>query len=325
MYREAIKSNWFLRDITENGEKIKATVPGDIHADLINAGIIPDPDIDDNARKAYYVSDHRWEYTTTFIPGKISGQTRLYFDRIDGACTVFLNDEELGKIENVFRPHIFDVTEKLLDGENTLRMLFYPLAEFGERDDDELMPWWNARANLRRTQFNCAMDWALPLPSMGIGADIYIECETEYEIINSDVRPFVSGRIDFLFEISDPSFVNGDHIELTIFDEDKEIKHIINLDNRRILTTVNIENPKLWYPNGYGEQNLYPWEAKLIVKGECRDCKKGRFGIREVKKVENPFVRNPENGYSFGLSVNGLNVFCKGGNWVPMEKMARLH
>ncbi len=320
MYREAIKSEWFLRDVTENGDKIKATVPGDIHNDLFKAGLIPDPDIEDNARKAYYVSDHRWEYTTIFTPGKISGQTRLHFDRIDGACTVFLNEEELGKIENVFRPHIFDVTEKLLDGENTLRMLFYPIAEFGERDDDELMPWWNTRAKLRRTQFNCAMDWALPLPSMGIGADIYIECDTEYEIINYNVRPFVSGRVDFLFEISDPSYVNGDYIELTVDDNGEKTKHIIELDNRRILRTVNIENPKLWYPNGYGEQPLYNWEAKLIIKGKCRDVKKGRFGIREIKKVEEPFSKNPENGYSFGLSVNGVYVFCKGGNWVPMEK-----
>ncbi|MBR4099918.1 MAG: hypothetical protein IKK55_02915 [Clostridia bacterium] len=320
MYREAIKSDWFLRDLTTDGEKFDATVPGDIHDSLFKAGLIPNPDIDDNARKAYYVVEHTWEYTTTFTPTKLSGETRLCFDRIDGACAVFLNGQELGRIENAFRPHLFDVTSLILPTENELRLVFFPITDLGKRDDDELMPWWNARANLRRTQFNCAMDWALPLPSMGIGAEVYIENETEYEIINCDVKPFVSGRVDFLFEISDPAFTKGDYIELTICDQDKELKYTLSLANRRLLTTINLDEPRLWYPNGYGEQSLYPWEAKLFVDGKCCDTKKGRFGIREISKVQNPFTKSDENGYSFGLCVNGLNIFCKGGNWVPMEK-----
>lgn len=320
MYRYPIQSKWFLRDLTTDGEKFSATVPGDIHNSLLEAGLIPNPDMDDNARQAYFVVDHSWEYTTTFTPNQLSGETRLCFDRIDGACTVFLNGTELGNIENVFRPHLFDVTQLLLPTENELRMVFSPFTDLGERDDDELWPWWNARVNLRRTQFNCAMDWALPLPSMGIGADIYIECETEYEIVDCNVRPYLSGRVDFFFEISNPAFSKGDYIDLTIHDQAQTLNYKIELKNRRSITTVQLENPRLWYPNGYGEQNLYPWEAKLFVDGTCVDLRKGRFGIREIKKIENPFVKNPENGYSFGLSVNGLPIFCKGGNWVPMEK-----
>lgn len=320
MYREPIKTCWNLRDLTANGDKFPAIVPGDIHDSLYRAGQIPDPDVDDNARQAYYVADHTWEYTATFIPGRLSGETRLYFDRIDGACTVFLNGIELGTMKNVFRPHIFNVTGIIRPTQNELRMVFFPMTDLGERDDDELWPWWNARVNLRRTQFNCAMDWALPLPSMGIGADVYIECETEFEIINCDVRPFLSGRVDFFFEISDPAFLKGDFIELTVYDREDKLKYSIPLHNRRSVTTIRLEHPRLWYPNGYGEQELYPWEAKLFVDGKCHDCKSGRFGIREIKKIENPFVKSPENGYSFGLSVNGLDVFCKGGNWIPMEK-----
>ncbi len=320
MYSQAIKSNWFLKDLTADGEKFNAHVPGDIHDSLFKAGLIPDPDIDDNARKAYYVVEHIWEYTTTFTPSSLSGETRLRFDRIDGACTVYLNGEKLGEIKNAFHPHLFDVTSIILPKDNQLRLVFYPITDLGKRDNDELMPWWNARANLRRTQFNCAMDWALPLPSMGIGTDVYIETETEYEIINHNARPFLSGRVDFLFEISDPAFSKGDYIELTVFDQDTALKYTIPLNNRRIPYTINIENPRLWYPNGYGEQNLYPWQAKLFVDGKCRDSKGGKFGIREIKKVQNPFTKTDESGYSFGLNVNGINVFCKGGNWVPMEK-----
>ncbi|MBQ7642664.1 MAG: hypothetical protein IJS67_02060, partial [Clostridia bacterium] len=81
---------------------------------------------------------------------------------------------------------------------------------------------------------------------------------------------------------------------------------------------VTIENPELWYPNGYGGQPLYDYEVALISGGEVLDEKRGRFGIRKLE------IREPlkEDGTQrFDTYVNGVRIRAIGGNWVPISSL----
>ncbi len=70
---------------------------------------------------------------------------------------------------------------------------------------------------------------------------------------------------------------------------------------------------RVWNPN------LYNYTIELVVNGRVVDSMEGRFGVREVTMIENPFTAEAGPGYSFQIVVNDEPVFCKGSNWIPCE------
>ena len=75
-------------------------------------------------------------------------------------------------------------------------------------------------------------------------------------------------------------------------------------------------NPKLWWPNGYGPQNLYKLHLSFAVDGTESDSREVGFGIRKITYS----VPDSEN---LTISVNGVRVFVRGGNWGLDEAMKR--
>lgn len=106
------------------------------------------------------------------------------------------------------------------------------------------------------------------------------------------------------------------HVEFTI----RKNKNIIFQQSARILpdhtsqVEFSIDAPELWFPHGYGRQELYEFEATpLQVKSELGMTK--RVGFRKVELVQTP----DEIGKSFYFRINGYDVFCGGSNWIPAD------
>lgn len=80
---------------------------------------------------------------------------------------------------------------------------------------------------------------------------------------------------------------------------------------------VELSNPKLWWPYGYGEANIYDITAELIVDNETKDTYCDTLGIRTVRleKTDSLSEENPK----FRFYINNVPVMCKGSNWVPMD------
>jgi beta-galactosidase/beta-glucuronidase len=76
---------------------------------------------------------------------------------------------------------------------------------------------------------------------------------------------------------------------------------------------LSLDNPKLWWPNGYGPQNLYEMEVSFEVEGEISDTERCVFGIREVGSE----VTEVEGWLRRDFFVNGQKILIKGGAWVP--------
>jgi len=83
----------------------------------------------------------------------------------------------------------------------------------------------------------------------------------------------------------------------------------------------SIEEPRLWWPNGYGPQNLYESHIFLSghANGEIIDEKRFTFGLKNVRLEPNPGL--PEGLPPWCFVVNGQRIFIKGWNWVPIDNM----
>ncbi|MDP4275674.1 MAG: glycoside hydrolase family 2 TIM barrel-domain containing protein, partial [Bacteroidota bacterium] len=80
---------------------------------------------------------------------------------------------------------------------------------------------------------------------------------------------------------------------------------------------LHLIDPKLWWPNGYGPQNLYSFQLSFEINGKVSDLHKENFGIRKI-------TYSVEDADNLTVSVNGVRVFCKGGNWGMDEAMKRI-
>jgi hypothetical protein len=77
-----------------------------------------------------------------------------------------------------------------------------------------------------------------------------------------------------------------------------------------------LKNPKLWWPNGYGRQNLYNVDLQFVTTdGSISDSKTFQTGVRKMTYAE-------ESG-ALKIFVNGKRFIGFGGNWGFSESMLR--
>ncbi len=266
--------------------------------------------------------DWWWRREFFFNPQKNHPYTNIRLDGIDGQAEIYMNGEMLVRTENAFRPCLIDVTHKIKNGSvNVLLIRFLSIDRImGGPRLDELGGWYDRRSLMRKPQFSFGWDWSLPLPSIGIAGAAQIEQHAGARLTDVSIRTFISGRLDFKFQVNQTARDAGYYLNVRI------CGHGVNIEKKierpgfvHSYAIFFIENPRLWWPNGLGEPALYEYEVRLTVNGKSADVRTGRIGIRETRIVEEPFTEEAGPGISFWLEINGRRVFCKGGNWVPME------
>ncbi len=305
-------------------EWLEAALPGDVNSTLAKAGRIPNPHYSDNAKKAYWISSKDWCYRTEFVwnPAQSAGEiAELCLDGVDGFADIYLNGEKIGRTENAFRPFRFDVSKILKAGEaNALALRFQAIdaVMHGPRRD-ELKGWNNWRCLMRKPQYSFGWDWALPLPSIGVFGGVKLELHDGIRLDSVSAQPRISGRIDFKFEASRAAAKKGYELSIKVEGHGNKIEKRLSLNCVRSYESVQLENPKLWWPRGMGGQPLYSYSIEMLCDGKAIDRKSGRVGLREVAILEEPFTEKAGRGISFWLQVNGERVFSKGANWIPTE------
>ena len=104
---------------------VKAEVPGNCELDLVNAGVLPPPELGMNVLKLRPYEGYQWLYAKTFAKPEVAAGQRamLRFEGVDTLADIFLNGKKIGETSNMLIPHEFNVTKVLKDGENKLEVL----------------------------------------------------------------------------------------------------------------------------------------------------------------------------------------------------------
>ena len=324
-----VHNSWQFR---YNGKWYDATVPGNIHDDLLANKLIPDPFYGDNEKLVQWVSDSLWEYRVLFDRNCGGKETythnELVFEGLDTYAEVWLNGERLTACSgdsltiNMFRTWRFPLPDELKETDNELLVRFLPTVPFDSVEAAKLsykLP--DNRVFTRKAQYESGWDWGPKLNTCGIWKNVYIESWNDVKVNDfyvKDTEPSRDSTRPWISEveveiIADKKLTTK--ILLSITDEDgyhQDLAQKAQLHKglNTVIIPVTIENPKLWWPNGAGEAHLY----YFILKSDEKD--NGivhTHGLRTVELAQ----KKDTIGQSFQFIVNGKPLFMRGADWIP--------
>ena len=323
MHHQSLNGQWTFRQLNTN-EWLPASVPGSVHTDLLALGKIPDPFIGDNEKKVLWIGDTDWEYRYSFkaAPELLKESEQfLVCDGLDTLAEVSLNGISLGKTDNMFRQWKWDATGSLKKDANELAILFRaPVAYItGKQKEKTLLGGGDIPGgpHLRKAPCQWGWDWGPKLPPIGVWKDIRLEGYSTAKFDDVHIRQsHENGKVIVSAEIkvepwkSDPFSVTT---TLVSPDGSKQTTQIEIAGGA--IANIEVKNPQLWWPNGYGKQNLYKLEVTLSNGISVLDSRKFQIGLRTIKLEQEP----DEWGESFTFVVNGIPVFAKGADWIPAD------
>ncbi len=305
------------------GEKdwISAKVPGSVYADLIEGGKLEDPYWRDNELKALAVMENEFLYCCDFAAQPESAdKICLRFECLDTLAEIRLNGDFVGTAENMHRTYEFDVT-KLLKKENHLEILFHSALKYIKQEQAKVravgcIDAMDGFAHLRKAHSMFGWDWGPRIPDAGIHRQVSLLYIKDARISDLHIRQqHENGKVVLRPGISLDCVTGKD------FDYSWDI--ILRTPDGQTKTYENspqeiiVENPALWWPRGYGEQNLYTLEAVLKKDGAEIDRTEKRIGLRSIGIRR----EKDEYGESFAHEINGITIFAMGADYIPQDNI----
>ena len=310
-----------------------ATVPATVLSSYYNAGALPDPNFGDNQAMisdSFFYADfwYRDEFTA---PASLAGHhVWLNFDGINWKAEVFLNGEKVGHIEGAFTRARFDVTSHLRFGaKNAIAVRVIKNANPGSVTEKtaESTGKNGGALGADNPTYHASIGWDW-IPTIrgrdsGIWADVWLKGSGPVTVENPLVRttlplPDTSHAdvsVDVTLRNHDAHAVSGT-LHGRFGDRSFETPVMLAASETKTVSQVlHLDNPRLWWPNGYGDQNLYDVELKFETAGSLSDVKSFRAGVRQFTYSE--------DGGALRIWINGRRFIPRGGNWGFGESMLR--
>jgi beta-mannosidase len=292
---------WQFRQVAAGAQDaetgwLPATVPGDVHLDLLANKKIPDPFFRDNEAKLQWIENESWEYRLNFdaSPALLArSNVDLVFDGLDAVSQVYLNGVKVLAADNMFRIWRVPVKDRLHPGKNLLRVVFpSPIKaaqEVAAGDAFRLKSMTADKTYVRKAAYEYGWDWGPKFVTSGIWRPVRLESWDKVRIADFAIR-----QRDVSKEVAhasaevevEASTAGSARVSVQFSDNGKPITltTIANFHAGRnvIVLPVEIRQPKLWYPAGYGEQPLYEFTARVSTGVQPAEERKAKVGLRTI-------------------------------------------
>ena len=324
------------------GSWMPATVPGTVLTTLLNNKKVPDPFFGMNNEQipdiyktgaAYYTYWFIKDFKET--PTQKGNQVYIDFRGVNYSCDIYLNGHKLNKTvqKGMFLRYTYNITSFLAkDGSNRLAVLVHPPDVLGNPNGGQ-----GGDGTIARNvglQYTAGWDWIQPVRdrNTGIWDKVTILRTGSVRITDPHVITLVPGVraidgvqkpaiIQVSAQINNPTAAPVSGMLKYELDGKTISKAVIIKAGSAEVISFNdyaLQNPKLWWPNGYGPQNLYNLKISFVADGnKVSDQQSLKVGVRQLTSEYN------EHTGSRQIAVNGQKIFIKGGNWIISDEMLR--
>jgi beta-mannosidase len=325
--RTFLHSGWTVRAVRGDvpdaiaGRTVPASVPGVVHTDLLAAGLIPDPYLDDSEQAVQWIGRADWRYEAEFEVTP-TGRVDLVCEGLDTIATIEINGTVVARTANMHRTYRIDVSGFLRAGPNTVAITFASALEYAETRSRERGPrprsYPHPFNEIRKMACNFGWDWGPELVTAGIWRPIALESWTTARL--AAVRPVVNvagGQGTVAVHVDVERAAPGAlRLVARVGDDTAETELDPPATDGVVRRTVN--DPALWWPHSHGQQPMYPVEVALRTEdGVILDQWHGRVGFRSVRLDTTP----DQLGTPFTLVVNDRPIFARGANWIPDDAL----
>jgi len=344
----SLKENWTLLH-EERGLNIPTEVPGSVFETLLDNEVIEDPFYGLREHEVSWVYESNWDYETEFdLESNFLDLENilLRFHGLDTIAEVILNGVNLGTTNNMFVTYDFKVKSILTSKGNRLIIKFKsPTVKSREKKENSGINLNTGYAAipgvpyLRKAQYSYGWDWGPKLPDISIWKPVEL---IGYDSLKID-SIYLSQKFNYNKNINTISDLE-ENTDIVVISTDLTIE--INLESNLSINQINdynlkvelkapdgkldtfeksvnalklkvefkLENPNLWWIHDLGTPNLYDLSV-TIIKNDTVDSLKQKIGIREIRLIQN----EDEWGKSFFFLLNGVPIFAKGANWIPVD------
>lgn len=341
---DSVKANGYqLSTVAVNtGQWMHAVVPGTVLTSLLQNKKIPDPfyglnneQIPDiyNTGKAYYTYWFVKDFHES--PPTSGGQVYLDFRGVNYSCDVYLNGHKLNKYlqKGMFLRFSYNITPYLAkNGSNRMAVIVYPPDVVGNPNGGQ-----GGDGTIARNvglQYTAGWDWIQPVRdrNTGIWDKVTIRRTGPVRVYDVHVITDVPGKrfpdgpqqpaiIKVSASVSNATGAAVDGA-LSFRLGGKTVSQQVTLKPHAVkqvsFKDYVLQNPKLWWPNGYGAQNLYPLSVSFSSSDRVSDIQSLKIGVRQIETSFNQRTGSRQ------VAVNGQKIFIKGGNWIVSDEMLRL-
>ena len=321
-----------------------ATVPGTVLTTLVNNHVYPEPLYGENnrpenipeslARTSY------WYRTVIDIPKGWAGERIwLNFEGINYSSSVWVNGAQVGTTRGAFMRGIFDITANVKPGKQAVvAVLVAPQPHPGDPHEHTLRAGTGKNGGITAIDgptflSTIGWDWipAIRDRDTGIWQKVFLSATgpvlvkdplvtTDLPLPKTDSTDIgVQATVENVSDKPVKGVLKGS-IEEIAFERPVELaphsKQIVDFDQKNT-PALHVEHPRLWWPNGYGAQDLYKLHLSFEMEGNLSDAQDVDFGVRKITYA----VPGTD---TLTISVNGVPIFIRGGNWGLDEALKRI-
>jgi beta-galactosidase/beta-glucuronidase len=322
----------------DDKEWMIATVPGTVLTSYLNDEAIANPDFGENqyaVSDSYFCADfwYRDEFVAPAARGK-DGHVWLHLDGINWKADVYMNGQKIGSIDGAFHRGEFEVSRTILPGKlNSLALLVKQTANPGGTKDKEGDTVNGGALGRDNPTFHASAGWdwmsTIRGRNTGIWNEVRLTTTKAVKIENPGVatklplpdNSYADVAIETTLRNLENRTVNG-KLRVAFGTESFDVPVVLDAMATKKVTLsseaypqLRIEHPRLWWPNGYGDPNLYPVTLKFVAGDATSDETSLKVGIRQFTYSE--------DGGILRIWVNGRRFIARGGNWGFSESMLR--
>ena len=357
MKKVSLCGSWILDIPGTSYQHVPATVPGSVYTDLLTNHLIEDPFYGANENEALKLMENDFCYSRTFeIPEDLLScdQVLLRAEGLDTIADISVNGKAVAHTENMHRIWEFDVRDILKAGENEICVRFssptrYIREAYEKNPAEGSSDAMTGFPLIRKAHCMYGWDWGPHLPDAGIWKEISIigvntarirdvrihqihengavACQIFTHVTPADPLPLA----DLAKLAAKPEYLQAE-VCITAPDGSVAGKALVPLSSacfaeKGILgaeVCIAIENPQLWWPNGFGSQPLYTVSVSLVrddapesTAVECLDTWSARIGLRTLTMNR----EKDEWGEKFCPQVNGVDIFAMGADYIPEDNL----
>lgn len=303
--------------------ELRAAVPGSVTADLVTAGILKDPYFEMQSLSQEWIGNRWWVYTNKDISigQEYKGRTiRLVFKGIDYHAHIYFNNKKLGEHTGMFHPAVFDITELIhFDESNTLRVCLE------HTPFEHSYTGYISEKSTVKTHCSYKWDFCCRMVDMGLYDDVLLDISGRARFGYTDIR--WDGEI--LCAGAGISSLKSSEatVKAELYFEGESVSAatqtlLLCEGENKIILNLAVKNPKLWYPNGYGEQPLYNLKLSVTEENTVSDTMMKAVGLRILEHIRTDHA--PDSAYPYLVKINGRRIWMKGVNLCPTDLMTGL-